>query len=140
MTNAYRELGFTDVCVRAFIDSIVDEYRAAQLVICRAGAMTAAEVSAAGRPAIFVPLPIAGGHQAENVRQLVASDAAFLLEQNAELGEKLAVMLPALIGDRVRLAAVARRARAAAYTEGGSAGEVIARELLRLSSNQRGTQ
>lgn len=136
VAEAYRALGFTEVSVRAFIDSIVDEYRDAQIVICRAGAMTAAEVSAAGRPAIFVPLPIAGGHQAENVRHLIASDAAFLLDQNEALGERLAELLPQLIDDRSRLAAVAARARAAAYTEGGSAGEVIARELLRLSSNR----
>ncbi len=137
VVNGYKALGMDTVTVRAFIDSIADEYRAAHLVICRAGAMTAAEVSAAGRPAIFVPLPIAGGHQSENVRHLVAAEAAFQLDQNEELGARLSTLLPELIDDPHRLEGVARRARAAAYTEGGSAGEVIARELLRLSAGGR---
>ena len=133
--KGYQDLGMHDVEVRTFIDSISEEYRLAQLVICRAGAMTAAEVSAAGRPAIFVPLPIAGGHQAENVRHLVAADAAILLEQNEELSGRLAKLLPELVRDPVRLRELATNARRAAYVEGGSAGEVIAKELLRLSGS-----
>jgi UDP-N-acetylglucosamine--N-acetylmuramyl-(pentapeptide) pyrophosphoryl-undecaprenol N-acetylglucosamine transferase len=73
----------------AFIDDMVDVYQWADLVICRAGAMTVSEVSAMGLPAIFIPLPTAiDDHQAANARYLTDNGAALLLAQS-ELNPKI---------------------------------------------------
>jgi len=67
----------------SFIDDMVEVYQWADLVICRAGAMTVSEVSAMGLPAIFIPLPTAiDDHQAANARYLTDNGAALLLTQS----------------------------------------------------------
>jgi UDP-N-acetylglucosamine--N-acetylmuramyl-(pentapeptide) pyrophosphoryl-undecaprenol N-acetylglucosamine transferase len=57
-------------------------YSAADLVIARAGAMTVAEISAVGIPAVFVPLPIGNGEQKRNARNLIDSGAARIFENS----------------------------------------------------------
>jgi len=75
----------------AFIEDMVKAYQWADLVICRAGAMTVSEVSAMGLPAIFIPLPTAiDDHQTANARYLTDNGAALLLEQRDLNPEKLA--------------------------------------------------
>ena len=75
----------------AFIEDMVAAYQWADLVICRAGAMTVSEVSAMGLPAIFVPLPTAiDDHQTANARYLSDNGAALLLVQSDLNSEKLA--------------------------------------------------
>lgn len=67
----------------AFIDDMVAAYQWADLVICRAGAMTVSEVAAMGVPAIFIPLPSAiDDHQTANARYLTDAGAGLLLRQN----------------------------------------------------------
>lgn len=67
----------------AFIDDMVAAYQDADLVICRAGAMTVSEVAAMGIPAIFIPLPSAiDDHQTANARYLTDAGAGLLLMQN----------------------------------------------------------
>ena len=66
----------------AFVDDIAHAYHWADIVICRAGAMTVSEVAAAGLPAIFIPLPHAiDDHQTANARYLVDADAGILIKQ-----------------------------------------------------------
>lgn len=66
-----------------FIDDIVTEYKWADMVICRAGAMTVSEISAVGLPAIFIPLPSAtDNHQVANARYLVDANAGLMILQN----------------------------------------------------------
>ena len=66
-----------------FIEDIASAYQWADLVICRAGAMTVSEIAAVGIPAIFIPLPHAiDDHQTANARYLVDADAAILLKQS----------------------------------------------------------
>ena len=75
----------------AFIEDMVAAYQWADLVICRAGAMTVSEVSAMGLPAIFIPLPTAiDDHQTANARYLTDNGAALLLVQSDLNSEKLA--------------------------------------------------
>ena len=67
----------------AFIDDMAAAYQWADLVICRAGAMTISEVAATGTPAIFIPLPGAiDDHQTANARYLTDAGAGLLLRQN----------------------------------------------------------
>lgn len=90
-----------------FEEKIHELYRWADLVLCRAGAMTLAEISAAGRTAILVPYPHAvDDHQSANARYLVAKDAAILVSQDELSVSKLADLLLNFIRDRSSLIAM----------------------------------
>ncbi|HUO87330.1 MAG TPA: glycosyltransferase [Thermoanaerobaculia bacterium] len=86
---------------------------AAQLVVSRGGAITTAELLSAGRPAILVPLTLAGGHQLDNARAVEAAGAAIVLPSAGLDAAALAAVLDGVLGDRARLAAMARSARVA---------------------------
>jgi UDP-N-acetylglucosamine--N-acetylmuramyl-(pentapeptide) pyrophosphoryl-undecaprenol N-acetylglucosamine transferase len=98
--------------VEPFIDAMDREMKSAGLVVSRAGATTLAEVTAAGRPSILIPLPTAtDDHQRHNARVLEAAGAAELLEQKNLTGERLADRIAALAQDRdrrLRMSAAAR--------------------------------
>jgi len=93
---------------------------AADLVLCRCGAMTVAEVSAVGLPAIFVPLPHGNGEQALNAAPVVAAGGA-LLVPDSELSPRrvLDTVLP-LAGDADRLAAMSAAARGMGHADADS--------------------
>jgi UDP-N-acetylglucosamine--N-acetylmuramyl-(pentapeptide) pyrophosphoryl-undecaprenol N-acetylglucosamine transferase len=77
-----------------FIDDMPEAYAWADLIICRAGALTVAEVSAAGITAIFVPLPHAvDDHQTKNAQTLVDIQAAYLLPQSELTAHRLQILL-----------------------------------------------
>ena len=77
-----------------FIEDMAQAYSWADIVICRAGALTVAEVAAAGVPAIFVPLPHAvDDHQTKNAQTLVDAQAAYLLPQKEFTAEQLQALL-----------------------------------------------
>jgi UDP-N-acetylglucosamine--N-acetylmuramyl-(pentapeptide) pyrophosphoryl-undecaprenol N-acetylglucosamine transferase len=99
--------------VEPFIDAMDREMKAAGLVVSRAGATTLAEVTAAGRPSILIPLPTAtDDHQRHNAKLLQTAGAAELLEQKDLTGERLADRIIALAGDRDkrrRMSAAARQ-------------------------------
>jgi UDP-N-acetylglucosamine--N-acetylmuramyl-(pentapeptide) pyrophosphoryl-undecaprenol N-acetylglucosamine transferase len=79
--SRYKALGI-NAEVNAFIEDMVSAYQWADMVICRAGAMTVSEVAAVGIPAIFIPLPNAiDDHQAANARYLTDAGAGLLLMQ-----------------------------------------------------------
>lgn len=98
--------------VSEFVDDMAAAYRWADLVICRAGALTIAELTAAGRAAVLVPYPFAvDDHQTVNARFLSDQGAARLLPQNELTTERLAAVLSGLLGDRAELHALAQAAR-----------------------------
>jgi len=105
--------------VTGFIDGVAAAMAAADLVVSRAGAITAAELCAAGRAALLVPLALAGGHQAGNALLLAAAGAAVVAPADAGPG-RLAEILGALLADPGRRAAMGRAARALAR-EGAAA-------------------
>jgi UDP-N-acetylglucosamine--N-acetylmuramyl-(pentapeptide) pyrophosphoryl-undecaprenol N-acetylglucosamine transferase len=95
----------------AFIDDMARRYAEADLVICRAGAVTIAELSAAGTASILVPFPYAvDDHQTANARFLAARGAAILLPQDELTAQRLAQLIAAL--DRKTLLDMAQKARA----------------------------
>lgn len=101
--------------VAAFIDDMAVAYAWADLVLCRAGAMTIAELAAAGVASILVPLPhAADDHQTVNARYLEAREAAILLPQREFTATRLAALLGELSADRARLQRMALKARNAA--------------------------
>lgn len=97
-----------DVC--AFIDDMAEAYAWADLIVCRAGASTIAELAAIGLPAVLVPYPYAvDDHQRENARILEEAGAAVVLSQTDLDTDRLAAAL-AELGDRSRLQARAEAA------------------------------
>lgn len=97
----------------AFIDDMAAAYRDADLVICRAGALTVGEVSAAGVAALFVPFPHAvDDHQTGNARYLADDGAALLLPQNEFSVARLTSILHGLTRERLRAMAVKAQAKA----------------------------
>ena len=99
-----------------FIDDMAAAYADADLVICRAGAMTVSEVAAAGVAALFVPFPHAvDDHQTTNAKFLSKQGAALLVQQNALTAEGLAQTIAGLT--RGQLKDMARTARSLAKPE-----------------------
>jgi UDP-N-acetylglucosamine--N-acetylmuramyl-(pentapeptide) pyrophosphoryl-undecaprenol N-acetylglucosamine transferase len=100
------------VVVEGFFDPMTAVYRAADLVVCRAGAMTVAEVCAWGKPSVLVPLPTAAAdHQTVNARALAAAGASIHLSESELSGASLADTVTSLLGDPTRLGSLASVAR-----------------------------
>ncbi|HEV7613148.1 MAG TPA: undecaprenyldiphospho-muramoylpentapeptide beta-N-acetylglucosaminyltransferase [Steroidobacteraceae bacterium] len=98
--------------VLPFIDDMAAAYAWADLAVCRAGAMTIAELQAAGLGAIFVPLAVAtDDHQTKNAQFMVKSGAARVIQERDLTPERLAETIGELIGDRARLLKMAEAAR-----------------------------
>ena len=98
--------------VSGYIKDMAEAYGWADVVLCRAGAMTIAELSASGAVSILVPFPYAvDDHQTSNARHLVDGDAGILLPQNELSGTRLGDLLRELAGARERLQAMAEAAR-----------------------------
>jgi UDP-N-acetylglucosamine--N-acetylmuramyl-(pentapeptide) pyrophosphoryl-undecaprenol N-acetylglucosamine transferase len=101
--------------VEAFIDDMAAAYAWADLVVCRAGASTLAELCAAGVGSVLVPFAAAvDDHQTRNAEYLVGNGAAVLLKQDAQLAANLQPLLCALATDPARRLAMATAARALA--------------------------
>ena len=110
--QAYRKAGL-NAEVAAFFDDMPKRLAETDLIVCRAGATTLAEVTAAGRAAILVPLPGAtDDHQRTNAEALTGAGAAEMLIQADMTGDKLVDRIVALandVGRRDRMSAAARR-------------------------------
>ena len=109
-----------------YIDDMEAAYAVADVVVCRSGAMTVAENSAAGVPAIYIPLPHGNGEQGLNSAHLVATGAALRID-DAELNGDVLVekLLPLLNNDDVR----AEMRHAIAQSGAGNVAEDLARRI-----------
>jgi UDP-N-acetylglucosamine--N-acetylmuramyl-(pentapeptide) pyrophosphoryl-undecaprenol N-acetylglucosamine transferase len=97
--DAYRSAGLI-ARVEPFLYAMDREMKTADVVVCRAGATTIAELTAAGRPSVLIPLPTAADdHQRKNAEALAADGAAELLPQAQMTGERLAAVIGALATD-----------------------------------------
>lgn len=97
--------------VKAFIEDMPSAYRAADLVLCRAGAGTVSELAAAGRPAILVPFPFAADdHQAKNAQAVVDAGAGFMFRDSELTGKAILNVIGGFIEHPERLAAMSARA------------------------------
>lgn len=102
--------------VSAFIDDMAAAYAWADLVVCRAGASTVAELAAAGCASLLVPYPWAvDDHQTKNAEYLVDAGAARLMQERDMNVNRLALLLAKLLDDRPALVAMAVAARDAAW-------------------------
>ncbi len=109
---AYLKNECPDVDVRPYISNMVEAFAEADVIISRAGATTCAEVAAAGKAAILIPLPTAADdHQRKNAEALVKKGAAFMILQRDLSGQRLANELIELTNDRSKLLAMGSAAR-----------------------------
>ena len=117
--------------ITEFVDDMTAAYRDADLVVCRSGALTVAEVAAAGVAAVFVPLPSAvDDHQTANARWLSDAGAAILIPEAILDGPALAAALPMPV-TREALQSVATRARQQALVQGAVRVADICEEVIR---------
>ncbi|HJS37336.1 MAG TPA: undecaprenyldiphospho-muramoylpentapeptide beta-N-acetylglucosaminyltransferase [Burkholderiales bacterium] len=124
----YRAAGVEGELV-PFIDDMARRYAEADVVVCRAGAITVAELSAGGVASVLVPFPYAvDDHQSANARFLSAQGAAVLMPQAELSPQSLAATLRAL--DRPRLLDMARKARALGKPE---AAKLVAARCMELA-------
>ena len=127
---AYQHAG-VEAQVDAFVDDMAAAYAWADLVVCRAGALTVAELTAVGVAAILVPYPHAvDDHQTSNARYLVDAGAALLIPQSELKAADLAALLRELLADRARLLHMAEAARVLARPD---AAHVVAEQCLQLA-------
>ena len=114
-----------------FIEDMPAAFARADLVACRSGASTVAEITAAGKPAIFVPFPrAADDHQRVNAEALERVGAAVLVEESKLEGVWLAETIAALLGDPRRLKVMSEAARSLAHP---NAARDIAAMAVRLA-------
>jgi UDP-N-acetylglucosamine--N-acetylmuramyl-(pentapeptide) pyrophosphoryl-undecaprenol N-acetylglucosamine transferase len=119
------------VRVQPFIDDMVSEFAAADLMLCRSGASTVVELAAAGKPSLLVPFAAAADdHQRKNADVLAAIGAAEILTERELNPEALLARLSGLLEDRARLLAMGEAARTLARPD---ALEQIAQMVLRLA-------
>ncbi|MBX3283561.1 MAG: undecaprenyldiphospho-muramoylpentapeptide beta-N-acetylglucosaminyltransferase [Acidobacteria bacterium] len=131
VASAYEAAGWK-ADVRPYITNMVDSFRDADLIICRAGATTCAEVAAAGKPAIMIPLPTAADdHQRKNAEALVRVGAAEMILQNELTGSVLAESIETLRNEPERLIEMSRSARKLARPDAAAATVDIIEELAK---------
>ena len=129
---AYRKSGISGE-VHKFIDDMPSTFARADLLVCRSGASTVAEITAAGKPAIFVPFPAAADdHQNVNARALERVGAAVVVEQSNLDAAYLVDTVAAVIGDARRLQGMSAAAKSLAHPK---AVEEIAEMVVQLAGS-----
>ncbi|MBQ4612067.1 MAG: undecaprenyldiphospho-muramoylpentapeptide beta-N-acetylglucosaminyltransferase [Clostridia bacterium] len=116
MTAALQECGVPlaqdGISVREYITDMPQCMAAADLVICRCGAMTLSELPAAGKPSILIPSPyVAENHQYHNAMALVEQDAAVCIEEKDLTGDSLWEAIESITADAARMDAMAHNVR-----------------------------
>jgi UDP-N-acetylglucosamine--N-acetylmuramyl-(pentapeptide) pyrophosphoryl-undecaprenol N-acetylglucosamine transferase len=131
--SAYAQAGISAE-VHKFIDDMPAFFARADLILCRSGASTVAELAAAGKPAVFVPFPLAADdHQRRNAEALEQAGAAVVLEET-KLDEVWVVdTLATLLEDPARLGAMGQAARAMAHPD-------AAKDIAELAAEVAGIQ
>lgn len=125
---AYAGLG--SVTVLEFIDDMAAQYAAADLVVCRAGASTLAELAIVGRPSLLIPLPTAADdHQTKNAESFAQAGAAIMLKQKDLDAAKLCAQIQALMSDPAARTAMSEAARRLGDADAARKIAVICREL-----------
>ena len=125
MNSAYVDAGWGERAgVRKYIDDMVGAFREVDLVICRAGATTTAELIAAGKASMMIPFPLAADdHQRKNAEALEQAGAGRMILQQDLSGERLAMEIVTLVGAPEKITSMEQAARKLA--RGDAAGAVV---------------
>lgn len=128
VSSAYKRAG-VNAKVVPFIDNMAAEYRRADLIVCRAGATTIAEVTACGKPCIFIPFPHAvDDHQRKNAEALLKCSAGFMLLERELTAESLIRQIEELVASPELLRVTGENARSIARLD---AAKIIVDEMLK---------
>ncbi|UXA11370.1 undecaprenyldiphospho-muramoylpentapeptide beta-N-acetylglucosaminyltransferase [Mycobacterium sp. SMC-8] len=122
-----------------YLDRMDLAYAAADLAVCRSGAMTVAEVTAVGLPAIYVPLPIGNGEQRLNALPVVEAGGGMVVDDRSLTPEFVAGTVPGLLNDPDTLAAMTAAAALAGHRDAARRVAEIALEVAR-GARQRQTR
>ncbi len=134
VSAAYLKAGISAE-VSPFIERMPDAFRRADLLLCRSGASTVAEVTAAGKPAIFVPFPrAADDHQRRNAEALAGAGAAVLLPESELTPERLAQTVTTLLADPARLASMSAAARSLSHPDAAQQIATLAARFAGISA------
>jgi UDP-N-acetylglucosamine--N-acetylmuramyl-(pentapeptide) pyrophosphoryl-undecaprenol N-acetylglucosamine transferase len=118
--------------VKRYIDDMVGEFAQADLIICRAGATTSAELVAAGKAAIMIPFPLAADdHQRKNAEALQTGGAARMILQKDLSGERLAGEITLLLNEPQRITEMEAASRKLARRDAAAATVEIMEEMVR---------
>ncbi len=127
VVKAYEAAG-VEADIRPFIEDMAQAYANADLVICRAGALTVAELACAGVASLLIPYPFAvDDHQTHNARFLSDQGAAVLLPQSEITAEKMAKLIAEM--NREKAAEMAERAKTLARADAAEKVAAICREI-----------
>jgi UDP-N-acetylglucosamine--N-acetylmuramyl-(pentapeptide) pyrophosphoryl-undecaprenol N-acetylglucosamine transferase len=130
--NSYIEHDWISADVRPYISDIVNEFEKADILVCRAGATTCAEIAAAGKAAIMIPLPTAADdHQRKNAEAMQNAGAAKMLVQDELSPEVLARELTYLAASPQKISEMENAARKLARRDAAEATVDIIEELAR---------
>jgi UDP-N-acetylglucosamine--N-acetylmuramyl-(pentapeptide) pyrophosphoryl-undecaprenol N-acetylglucosamine transferase len=130
---AYEKSGWNgNAEVRSYIDNMVADFANADLVVCRAGATTTAELIAAGKASLMIPFPLAADdHQRKNAEALQASGASRMILQKDLNGERLAKEIIELVHHPERITAMEEAIRKLQRGDAAAAAVNIIEELAR---------
>jgi len=121
------------VQVNRFIDDMPSAFAEADAVLCRSGASTVAEITAAGKPAVFVPFKLAADdHQLKNAQALESAGAARLIPESQLNPARLSAVVAEMLGDPAVLASMSDKVRSLAHP---NAGKEIAELAARIAKN-----
>jgi len=130
--ESYNRAGWGDCDVRPYISEMVAEFAESDLIICRAGATSCAEIAAAGKAAIMIPLPTAADdHQRKNAEALVGKGAAKMILQPDLSGESLAREIKELIENPERITEMERAAKKMARADAAKVTVDLIEDLAR---------
>lgn len=116
-----------------YIGDMAAAYAVADLIVCRSGAMTVAEVTASGLPAVYVPLPHGNGEQALNAKDIVDAGGAIMIADGELDPAKVESTVVPLLADGDRLAGMAQRTASSGHRD---AADAIARRVLAAAARR----
>jgi UDP-N-acetylglucosamine--N-acetylmuramyl-(pentapeptide) pyrophosphoryl-undecaprenol N-acetylglucosamine transferase len=132
VTSGYAAAGWSERAgVRKYIDNMVDAFAAVDLVICRAGATSTAELIAAGKASVMIPFPLAADdHQRKNAEALAVAGAGRMILQQDLSGERLAEEITTLAREPEKITAMEQAARKLARGDAATAVMEMIEELV----------
>jgi UDP-N-acetylglucosamine--N-acetylmuramyl-(pentapeptide) pyrophosphoryl-undecaprenol N-acetylglucosamine transferase len=120
-----------------YLDRMDLAYAAADLAMCRSGAMTVAEVSAVGLPAVYVPLPIGNGEQRLNALPVVDAGGGLLIDDADLTPQLVGDTVTGVLGDQARLTAMTAGAAMAGHRDAAQRVAEVALDVARSGREQR---
>ncbi|MGZ8803063.1 MAG: undecaprenyldiphospho-muramoylpentapeptide beta-N-acetylglucosaminyltransferase [Mycobacterium sp.] len=120
-----------------YLDRMDLAYAAADLAICRSGAMTVAEVTAVGLPAVYVPLPIGNGEQRLNALPVVNAGGGMMVDDSELTADFVADTVTSLLNDQARLTAMTAAAALAGHRDAAQRVAEVALDVARAARDRR---